>query len=480
MGTNILESFNVNNKYAVPPISLGSSHDIAVSPDGKEIAFTTNTDKNLAYSTNNEIYIANVYEGGKRDKKMPVKISQSAGNDNHPIYSPDGKYIAYLSMARAGFEADKLSLMVYNRETGETKNLTEKVDISISSMTWFRDSKTIYFTAANQIYTSVYKVNIENPSVVLVIEKRVNGSLKLKGNKLYFTQERSNLPHELFEADIDGRNITQLTSLNKDLLSQLEMNEIQDFWSEGAEGAKVQSILLTPPGFDETKKYPMIFLVHGGPQGHWEDDFHYRWNLQMFAAKGYVVVAPNPRGSTGYGQKFTDEITKDWGGKVYTDLMNAYDYAIENYKYIDANNTFSAGASYGGYMISWIAGHTDKFNALVNHDGVFNPESMFGSTEELWFPTWEFGKPWEDLTYFEKWAPQRHVKNFKTPMLVVHGGKDYRVPESQAFELFTALQSMNVKSKFLYFPNENHFVLKPQNARLWWTTVYDWFEQHKR
>jgi dipeptidyl aminopeptidase/acylaminoacyl peptidase len=347
-------------------------------------------------------------------------------------------------------------------------------------MVWKPDSKTIFFTAANEIYTSIYKINIESPSVVIVVEKRINGKLKIKGNKLYFLQERSNLPHELFVSDLDGMNIKQLTFLNKELLRQLGMNEVQTFWSEGAEGEKVQSILLTPPGFDETKKYPMIFLVHGGPQGHWEDDFHYRWNLQMFAAKGYVVVAPNPRGSTGYGQKFTDGITKDWGGKVYTDLMNAYDYAIENYKYIDANNTFAAGASYGGYMISWIAGHTDRFNALVNHDGVYNPESMFGATEELWFPSWEFGRPWEDLTYYEKWAPKRYVKNFKTPMLVVHGGKDYRVPETQAFELFTALQSMNVESKFLYFPNENHFVLKPQNARLWWNTIYDWFEKYKR
>ncbi len=480
VGTNILESFNINNKYAVPPISLGSDYDIAISPDGKEIAFTTNTDKDLAYSTNNEIYIANVYEGGIRDKKMPIKISQSAGNDIYPLYSPDGKYIAYLSMARAGFEADKFSLMLYDRNTGETKNLTEKVDISVSEMVWTPDSKTIYFTAANEIYTSIYKIDIETPSVVLIVEKRTNEKLKIKANKLYFLQQRSNLPHELFVSDLDGTSISQLTTLNKELLAKLEMNEVQTFWSDGAEGAEVQSILLTPPRFDETKKYPMIFLIHGGPQGHWEDDFHYRWNLQMFAAQGYVVVAPNPRGSTGYGQKFTDEITKDWGGKVYIDLMNAYDSALANYNYIDGNNTFAAGASYGGYMISWIAGHTDRFNALVNHDGVFNPESMFGSTEELWFTSWEFGKPWEDLTHFEKWAPQRHIKNFKTPMLVVHGGKDYRVPETQAFELFTALQSMNVKSKFLYFPNENHFVLKPQNARLWWNTIYDWFEQHKR
>jgi dipeptidyl aminopeptidase/acylaminoacyl peptidase len=201
----------------------------------------------------------------------------------------------------------------------------------------------------------------------------------------------------------------------------------------------------------------------------------------MFAAKGYVVAAANPRGSQGYGQKFCDEISRDWGGKVYTDLMNACDYAIKNCKFIDPKNTFAAGASYGGYMINWIEGHTNRFNALVSHDGVFNLESMTGSTEELWFPLWEYGAPyWKDRTDYEKFSPHRFVKNFKTPMLIVHGGNDFRVPEGQAMELFTALQLMNVDSKFLYFPDETHFVQKAQNARLWWNTVFDWFSQHKK
>jgi dipeptidyl aminopeptidase/acylaminoacyl peptidase len=250
---------------------------------------------------------------------------------------------------------------------------------------------------------------------------------------------------------------------------------------EGAEGAKVQSILIKPPFFNPNKKYPLIFLIHGGPQGHWSDDFHYRWNLQMFAAKGYVIVAPNPRGSTGYGQKFTDEISGDWGGKVYTDLMNAYDYALANYKFIDSKNTFAAGASYGGYMINWIEGHTDRFNALVCHDGVFNLESMWGTTEELWFPNWEFkGTPWENRELYQKWSPHMYADNFKTPMLVIHGALDFRVPEGQAMELFSTLQVKGVESKFLYFPDEFHFVVKPQNAQLWWKTVFEWFEQYKK
>jgi dipeptidyl aminopeptidase/acylaminoacyl peptidase len=316
-----------------------------------------------------------------------------------------------------------------------------------------------------------------------VLKERENGNLLISpdGKKLFFKQQRSNLPFEIFSITTEGKELTQLTFLNKELLDKIEMNEIETFWCEGAEGAKVQSILVKPPFFDESKKYPLIFLIHGGPQGAWTDDFHYRWNLQMFASKGYVVVAPNPRGSFGYGQKFTDDISGDWGGKPYIDLMNSLDFAVQNFKFIDANNIFAAGASYGGYMINWIEGHTDRFNALVCHDGVFNMESMYGTTEELWFNEWENkGTPWTNRELYQKYSPHMFVQNFKTPMLVVHGGKDFRVPEGQAFELFTSLQRKGVDSKFIYFPDETHFVLKPQNARFWWNSIFNWFEQHKR
>jgi dipeptidyl aminopeptidase/acylaminoacyl peptidase len=258
------------------------------------------------------------------------------------------------------------------------------------------------------------------------------------------------------------------------------MNDVETFWCEGAEEVKVQSIILKPQFFDSGKKYPMMFLIHGGPQGHWEDDFHYRWNLQMFASQGYVVVAPNPRGSEGYGQKFTDEISQDWGGKVFIDLMNSYDFALNNFSFIDKENTFAAGASYGGYMINFIEGNTDRFNALISHAGAFNLESMYGTTEELWFPEWENGgTPWENRELYRKWSPHMFVENFKTPMLITHGAFDFRVPFSQAMELFTSLKRVNVESKLLYFPDETHFVTKPQNAKLWWNTIYQWLEDHK-
>ena len=462
----------------VPPVDLGSANDYSFSPDGNEIAFTMNTDKVVATSTNNDIFII------KRNGGAPYKlISKSKGSDTQPVYSPDGKYIAFTSMARAGFEADKKSIVLYNRSTGELKNITEKIDLTAGQITWSPDSKYIYFEAPNEVYNSIYKINVATSKYETVVKENGNTSFTLSpdGKTLYFKKQKSTLPYEIFSVDANGGEQKQLTFVNRDLLSQLEMNPIETFWSDGAKGAKVQSFLVKPPFFDPNKKYPLIFLIHGGPQGHWMDDFHFRWNTQLFASRGYVVVATNPRGSQGYGQKFCDEISRDWGGKVYTDLMNACDYAIKNYKFIDPKNTFAAGASYGGYMINWIEGHTDRFNALVSHDGVFNLESMTGSTEELWFPLWEYGAPyWKDRTDYEKFSPNRFIKNFKTPMLIIHGGNDFRVPEGQAMELFTALQLMNVDSKFLYFPDETHFVQKAQNARLWWNTVFDWFNQHKK
>jgi len=470
------------SKYDVPPIALGSANDYSISPDGKEVAFTMNTDDFLATSTNNDVFRLNLENFIPGEKPEYEKISESDGNDNQPVYSPDGKYIAFVSMERAGFEADQQCLMIFDRDTYGLFSVSETLNVSVGQLIWSADSKYIYFTAANGIYNSIYRMEVETNETELILKERVNSNLLMSadGEKIYFKQQRSNQPYEIFSMKADGSELTQVTSVNKELLANIEMNEIETFTCEGANGTPVQSILVKPPFFDPAKKYPMIFLIHGGPQGHWTDDFHYRWNIQLFASKGYVVVAPNPRGSVGYGQQFTDEISRDWGGKVYTDLMNSYDYAIANYSFIDGENTFSAGASYGGYMINWIEGHTDRFNALVCHDGVFNLESMWGTTEELWFPEWEMGgAPWESRDLHVKWSPHQFVQNFKTPMLVVHGGMDFRVPEGQAFELFSSLQRMNVESKFIYYPKETHFVTKPQNARFWWNSVFDWFEQHK-
>jgi dipeptidyl aminopeptidase/acylaminoacyl peptidase len=473
----------LKSKSDVPPVDLGSDQDYTFSPDGNEIAFTMNPDKVVAMSTNNDIFIIDA-KNIEQDEQIQMKcISTSLGNDNQPVYSPDGKYIAFRSMARAGFEADKQDIILYNRSNGQLKNLTGKLDLSAGQILWATDGKYIFFDAANEIYNSIYRLDVSTGESIRFVKNGINNSMKISndGNSIFFTRQQSIMPTEIFSLQTNGGGIKQITNTNKELISQLEFSEPETFWSDGAVGAKVQSILVKPPFLNPNKKYPLIFLIHGGPQGHWEDDFHYRWNLQMFAAKGYVVVATNPRGSTGYSQRFKDEISGDWGGRVYTDLMNAYDYAIANYNFIDPKNTFAAGASYGGYMINWIEGHSDRFNALVCHDGVFNLESMWGTTEELWFPTWEFqGTPWQNRSLYQKWSPHMYADNFKTPMLVVHGALDFRVPEGQAMELFSTLQVKGVESKFLYFPDEFHFVVKPQNAQLWWKTVFDWFEQHKK
>ncbi len=483
MKTNKYFDLTSKSTSDVPPIDLGSANDYSFSPGGNEVAFTLNPDKKLALSTNNEVYTLDISALSNKTKNDWKKISVSKGNDNQPVYSPDGKYIVFRSMKRAGFESDKSDLILYDRKTGRLKNLTEDWNLSVGEIVWSKDSKSVFVTTPFQVYNVVVKIDIDSGKRTKLITKHVNSAIQISpgGNVLFFKQQRSTQPYEIFSYNLNNNQILQITHVNRARLANVEMNEIETFWTKGANNTPVQSILVKPPFFDSNKKYPMIFLIHGGPQGHWTDDFHYRWNLQLFASKGYVIVAPNPRGSVGYGQKFTDEISRDWGGKVYTDLMNSYDYALNNFKFIDKKNTFAAGASYGGYMINWIEGHTNRFNALVCHDGVFDLESMYGSTEELWFPEWEFGgPPWVNRDIYRKWSPHMFVPNFKTPMLIVHGAHDFRVPETQAMELFTSLQRMNVESKFLYFPDETHFVTKPQNSKLWWNTIFKWFDDHKK
>ena len=484
--TETYTDLTLNSNSDVPPLALGSGNDFNFSPNGNEVVFTMNESDFLATSTNNDIFILDISDRYQIDADSKVKISVSEGNDNHPVYSPDGRYIAFLSMRRPGFEADKKTIVIYDRLMKNLRNLTENIDLSVKEFVWAPYSNTIYFTAANEIYNSLYHVDAEEGEYRILLKEVYASDLVMspQGDKIYFKNQSSTMPDEIYSYDILTDDLKQITYANKELLAQLIMTPVETFWSEGAEGEDdgpmVQSIMVKPPKFDEDKQYPLIFLIHGGPQGHWADEFHYRWNLQMFASQGYVVIAPNPRGSTGYGQKFTDEISRDWSGKVVTDLMNAYEYAIDEFDFIDSNNTFAAGASYGGYMVNWIEGHNpNKFNALFCHDGVYDLESFYGSTEELWFPEWDLGgPPWENRKMYDIWSPSSYVKNFKTPMMIVHGGKDFRVPYTQAFELFTALQKMGVESRFIYFPEENHFVLKPQNARVWWNSMFSWFEKY--
>ncbi len=455
----------------VPPFSLGGPDDYAVSPDSAELAFVTNADPEPALSTNSDIYTVSL-DGGD-----PRKITAGLGADNSPQYSPDGKYLAFRSQARPGYESDRWRLMVLDRATGRSTNLTEGLDRWVGSFTWSPDSTRIFFTVEDRGRTGVQMVLATGGGSRNII----SGSSSLDdvqftsdGRTMIYTEETGSRPAEIFRADSSGGAEVALTHLNDALLSRVQLTPLDEMSVESADKTRVHAFVVKPPGFSETQKYPVLFLIHGGPQGAWGETWTYRWNAQVFAAAGYLVVMPNPRGSTGYGQKFIDEINGDWGGKPYDDIMAVVD-SVAALKYVDPDRMAAAGASYGGYMIDWILGHTTRFKALVSHDGVFDLRSMAASTEELWFPQWEFkGMPWDNPEMYARWSPSYFVKDFKTPTLVIHGEEDYRVPLDQGLQLFTALQVQKVPSKLLEFPGEGHWVLKPQDSVLWYHTVLDW------
>jgi dipeptidyl aminopeptidase/acylaminoacyl peptidase len=480
--------------HDVPPFSLGGQDQYQFSPDGQEVAFTSNVDEVQATSTNSDIFLVPTTGG------TPKKITTNPGSDGTPIYSPDGKYIAYRSQLRGGYESDRFRLMLYERATGKITDLTPNFDRWVDSMAWSPDSKTIYFTAENEGEAPIYAINVTDPKPwpqELVAGFNDSPAPTPDGKTLFFDRMSIAAPNEIYSAPLlfpqcrmaVPRNAysvpdcllskaQQVTSLNASVLAQVEMQPLESFWFTGAAKEKVQGFIVKPPAFDASKKYPVKFLIHGGPQGAWGDDWSYRWNPELFAANGYVVITINFHGSTGYGQKFIDAINGDWGGAPYHDLMLGLDYAEKTYPYVDKDRECALGASYGGYAINWIEGHTTRFKCLVSHDGMFNTESAFGTTEELWFNEWEFkGTPWANREMYRKWSPHLSATSFKTPILVVHGQLDYRLDVSEGFQLFTTVQRLEIPSKMLYFPDEGHWVLKPQNSRLWYRTVNDWVDE---
>jgi len=459
--------------YDAPPMDLGGNPDYAFSPDGAELAFVRNDDPELkkAIGTNNDVFVAPLYGGEIR------RITTNKANDNQPSYSPDGKSIAFRAMARPGYESDKEDLMLYDRASKGLKNLTRDLDVSVGETRWSKDGSAIYFSADENGRNALYKTTLAEEKTEKVLDGVTFGSFSLlpDGRNIVLLKQAMNRPADIFICDLDSKKMSPVTDINKDLLAGLRMNPAEEFWFEGADRDKVHGWLLKPPAFDPAQKYPLLLLVHGGPHGPWKDEFHYRWNAQMFAAPGYVTALINFHASGGYGQRFSDAIVGDWGGRPFQDIMKGLDYLLATYPFLDKAKLGAAGASYGGYLVNWIEGQTNRFNVLVSHDGVFDLRSMYGATEELWFPEWEQrGTPWTNPEQYTKWSPSYFVKNFKTPMLVVHSQNDLRVPLEQGLQLFTSLQRMNVPSKFLYFPDEDHFVTKPQNAELWWKTVLDW------
>jgi dipeptidyl aminopeptidase/acylaminoacyl peptidase len=454
-----------------PPFSLGGGDDYAISPDSSEVVYVMNADPNLATSTNSDIFV--VLIGGGEAKK----ISTSAGADNLPVYSPDGKYIAFRSQARAGYESDRWRLALYEHATDKISFLTESLDRPVDLITWTPDSQRVFFVSEDRgrhglqivpVQGGAFKTIISGPSSVDDVQ------LSGDGKTLVYTEQSGSRPAEIFKATSAGGVGIPLTRLNDDLLAQYELTPLDEFWVDSPDGSRVDSFVARPPGFNPQRKYPVLFLIHGGPQGAWGEEFSYRWNAQVFASAGYLVIMPNPRGSTGYGQKFTDEINADWGGRVYEDIMAVVDYVVKQ-PYADADRMAAAGGSYGGYMVDWLLGHTDRFKALISHAGVYDLRSMAGETEELWFPLWEFkGMPWDNPELYAKWSPSFYVDSFKTPTLVMHGELDYRVPVGQGMQLFTALQIKKIPSKLVLFPDEGHWILKPQNSVVWYGQFLEW------
>jgi dipeptidyl aminopeptidase/acylaminoacyl peptidase len=494
-GDSLMEDFPrdlTHGDYDAPVFSLGGQDDYAFSPDGKEICYASNHDKNPAASTNNDLWIVPISGGNAKNI-----TADNPASDTSPLYSPDGKYIAYRAQQRPGYESDRFRLMLYDRKTGRKHLLPAGIDSTLTdswvgTFAWDQDSSRIYFGAEREGSSPISVIRIsprfleqdysgtsQQPEIQETVAPGFNDDFAVThdGATLLFTRMSLQYPTEIYKLVSKG-SPTPLTHFNDALLSQIAMSPLETFWFTGAHNDKVQGFLVKPPNFDASKKYPVKFLIHGGPQGAWGDDWSFRWNAELFAANGYVVIMINFHGSTGYGQKFIDAINGDWGGAPFEDLMKGLDYAEQTYPFIDKTRECALGASYGGYAINWILGHTDRFKCLVSHDGMFNAESAWGTTEELWFNNWEFkGTPYDNREMYQKWSPHQYAKNFKTPTLVIHGQRDYRLDVSEGFQLFTTLQMEGVPSKMLYFPDEGHWVLKPQNSQLWYKTVNDWVDR---
>ncbi len=499
-----LRDLTPHNPHDVPPFSLeGGGCGCAFSPDSKELAYTDNIDPVQAISVSAKIFTLDL----TNPEAKPVQVSTSAGGNFNPAYSPDGKYIAWRSQQRAGYESDKFRLFLYDRATKTEKNLLPNFDNWVDEFAWAPDSKQIYFASGEKGEEPLFTVKLkgewqqtsfqggeisvlhplDNVNEVVVSRMTVGQPAEVvRISSIFFREEPTRKQSEEY-LDAGLHRIPReepITHLNDALLAQLDLPKMESFWFTAADKTKLQGFLIRPPGFDPAKKYPVKFLIHGGPQGAWDQSWSYRWNPELFAASGYVVVMINPRGSTGYGQAIVDGVNGDWGGKPFTDLMTGLDYAEQHYPFIDKSRECALGASYGGYMADWIEGHSDRFRCIVSHDGMFNAESAFGTTDEDWFNIWEFrGHPWDyygkpdSENPFRKWSPSLSAKNFHTPMLVVHGQLDYRLDVSEGYQLFDTLQLLGVPSKMLYFPDEGHWVLKPQNSQLWWKTVNDWVDQ---
>lgn len=461
--------------FDAPPTQQ-EDNAIAFTPDGREIAFVSNHEgiDREAWTTNNDVWIVSIAGGAAK------KVTPNPAADVQPAFSSDGRTLFVRAQRRAGFESDRWYLDAYDRTTGTQRTLFETPDISVDDFVVSKDGRSIWFTAEQDGRVDLFVVPAAGGAPQEVRKGGAITSVRSAGNVVVYAKSSMNAPAEVFSIAADGSRETPLTKENASWQRDVSFSTPESHTVIGAAGARVQYWLLKPPDFEATKRYPVVFLIHGGPQGAWEDAWSSRWNPSLWAAQGWIIAAPNPRGSTGFGQRFVDEISGDWGGKVMADIDAVVD-AVAKLPFADPQRMGIAGASYGGYAVNWILGHTTRFKAAVTHDGVFNLESMSLATEELWFIEWEFGgRPWDAVAraQFAKWSPHLYAQNIRTPTLIITNELDYRVPVDQGLQMFTALRRNGVPAETLVFPDEGHWVLKALNSKAWHEAVFGWLKKY--
>jgi dipeptidyl aminopeptidase/acylaminoacyl peptidase len=460
----------------VPSKPFGDREEFRFSPDGKTVVFSVRiAGKSEAWSTNFDLYSVPASGGTPKNLTFDNKAWDTKG-----VFSPDGQTLAYLSMTRPGFEADRYHIVLLDLASGKKRNIAESWDRSPGSIQWTRDGKTLIADAEDIGQHKLFAIDVASGKVTALTNKGSIGGFDVRGDTVAFTQASLASSAQLYAMKLGQNNPVKLTDANTDKLADVRWGEYEQFSFKGANGDTVYGHVMKPWNYEPGKKYPIAFLVHGGPQGSFGNGWSYRWNPQVYAGAGYATVFIDFHGSTGYGQKFTDAISGDWGGKPLEDLKKGLAAAVSKYSWLDRSKACALGASYGGYMMNWIEGNwSDGFKCIVNHDGVFDTRGMAYSTEEQWFTDWENGGPYFSVPEkHERFNPVLHVNKWKTPMLVVQGDKDFRIPTAQGLSTFTALQRRGIESKLLVFPDENHWVLKPANSVLWHHTVIGWLDQH--
>ena len=457
--------------FESPVFMLGGGEGFCFSPDCKELCYVSNHTDHPEANTNADLFIVPVTGG----EAVNITKANEAW-DGSPMYSPDGKYIAYRMQKVPGYESDLFRIALYDRQSGASRIITSKLDNWVDAMKWDKKSKTIYFTYEKEGYEPVYKINIANEKVETVVADKAVSDFDLdsKGN-IYYTYSATGKPSALYRQPLNKNKDTQLTFLNKDIEDSVDIRPSETMWVEGSNGRKIQVFIVKPHDFDPSKKYPLIMNVHGGPQMQWMNSFRPDW--QVYPAAGYVLAYPNPYGSTGYGQDFTLGISKDWGGKPFCDLMKVTD-ALSQLSYVDSTRMGAMGWSYGGYMMNWFQAKTKRFKCLASTMGLFDLRSMWGATEELWFPNFELnGQPWNSDLY-KKFSPSEYVKNFSTPTLIITGQLDFRVSYTQSLQYFSTLQTLGIPSRLIVLKNDGHWPSNIKSMPLYYAAHLDWFHRY--